>query len=163
MTDVIKNLKANQVLMIMDWAMNFLPASFRETQRDWFGKKGKSWHVCVAVSKNENGENKVNHAAWYSFHSFCFKSSLVSKNNTLRTVFKKSELPDLLFLLVFPYVWSSLILILFLIVLVYYCITAANDCSLKNLTQDVKSCFLDLSFKTNHDVFIPRQEVISMC
>ena len=62
-TDVIENMKANQVLLIMDWAMKFLPASFRETQRDWFGKKGKSWHVCVAVLKSENGENEVNHAA----------------------------------------------------------------------------------------------------
>ena len=78
-TDVIENMKVNQVLLNMDWAMKFLPASFRETQRDWFGKKGKSWHVCVAVLKSENRENEVNHAAWYCFHSFCFKSSLVSK------------------------------------------------------------------------------------
>ena len=99
-TDVIENMKANQVLLIMDWAMKFLPASFRETQRDWFGKKEKSWHVCVAVLKSENGENEVNHAAWYCFHSFCFKSSLVSKKKTaLRTVFKKSELLDMLFFL----------------------------------------------------------------
>ena len=61
-TDVIQKLKTNQVLLVMDWAMKFLPASFRETQRDWFGKKGKSWHVCVAVSINENGEKEVNDA-----------------------------------------------------------------------------------------------------
>ncbi|XP_068707825.1 uncharacterized protein [Montipora foliosa] len=40
----------------MDWAMKFLPTSFRETQRDWFGKKGKSWHVTVAVTKS-NSDN----------------------------------------------------------------------------------------------------------
>ena len=40
--------------------MKFLPASFRETQRDWFGKKGKSWHVSVVIMKrNEAEENEV--------------------------------------------------------------------------------------------------------
>ena len=43
----------------MDWAMKFLPASFRETERDWFGKKAKSWHVTVAVTKSEDEEIEV--------------------------------------------------------------------------------------------------------
>ena len=50
---VIDHLSASQVLLITDWAMKFLPTSFRETQRDWFGKKGKSWHVTVAITKDE--------------------------------------------------------------------------------------------------------------
>lgn len=50
---IIENMLPSQVLLIMDWAMKFLPASFRETQRDWFGKKGKSWHVTVAVTKSD--------------------------------------------------------------------------------------------------------------
>lgn len=36
--------------------MKFVPTSFRETQRDWFGKKGKSWHVSVALTKS-NADN----------------------------------------------------------------------------------------------------------
>ena len=39
--------------------MKFLPISYRETQRDWFGKKGKSWHVSVAVKKGHDGETEV--------------------------------------------------------------------------------------------------------
>ena len=39
--------------------MKCLQASFRETQRDWFGKKGKSWHVTVAVTKSEDEEIEV--------------------------------------------------------------------------------------------------------
>jgi len=35
--------------------MKFLPISFRETQRDRLGKKGKSWHVMVAITKDETG------------------------------------------------------------------------------------------------------------
>lgn len=57
-SDVIDNLSPSQVFLIMDWAMKFLPASFRETQRDWFGKKGKSWHVTVAVTKT-SGSNEI--------------------------------------------------------------------------------------------------------
>ncbi|XP_066025254.1 uncharacterized protein [Pocillopora verrucosa] len=36
--------------------MKFLPIGYRETQRDWFGKKGKSWHVSIAVKKGDDGE-----------------------------------------------------------------------------------------------------------
>ena len=56
---VIENLANNQVLIIMDWAMKFLPIGYRETQLGWFGKKGKSWHVSVAVQKGDDGEIEV--------------------------------------------------------------------------------------------------------
>ena len=55
---VIENL-ANKVINIMDWAMKFLPIGYQETQRGWFGKKGKSWHVSVAVQKGDDGEIEV--------------------------------------------------------------------------------------------------------
>ena len=38
--------------------MKFLSSSYHETQRDWFGKKGKSWHVSVAVKKGDDGETE---------------------------------------------------------------------------------------------------------
>ena len=54
-SEIVDSLKPSQVLLIMDWAMKFIPTSFRETQRDWFGKKGKSWHLSVAITKAEDG------------------------------------------------------------------------------------------------------------
>ena len=54
-SEIIDILKPSQVLLIMDWAMNFIPTNFLETQRDWFGKKGKSWHLTVAITKAEDG------------------------------------------------------------------------------------------------------------
>jgi len=39
--------------------MKFLPTSFRETQRDWFGKKGKPWHVLVAITAEDKSEIEV--------------------------------------------------------------------------------------------------------
>ena len=61
---VIENLVDNQVLIIMDWAMKFLPISYRETQRDSLGKKEKSWHVSVAVKKEDDSEIEVDSYAW---------------------------------------------------------------------------------------------------
>ena len=58
-SEIIDNLKPSQVLLIMDWAMKFIPTSFCETQRDWFGKKGKSWHLSVAITKAEDGTIEV--------------------------------------------------------------------------------------------------------
>lgn len=58
-TSVVENPANNQVLIIMDWTMKFLPVGSRETEREWFGKKGKSWHVSVAVKKGADGQVEV--------------------------------------------------------------------------------------------------------
>lgn len=58
-TAVVEKPANNQVLIIMDWAMKFLPVGYRETEGEWFGKKGKSWHVSVAVKKGADGQVEV--------------------------------------------------------------------------------------------------------
>ena len=58
-SEIIDNLKPSQVLHIINWAMKFIPTSFRETQRGGFGKKGKSWHLSVATTKAEDGTIEV--------------------------------------------------------------------------------------------------------
>ena len=50
-SDLLDNLLPSQALLTMDWAMKFLPMHFRETQEEWFGKKGKSWHVSAVLTK----------------------------------------------------------------------------------------------------------------
>ena len=35
---------------------NVLPRKYRESQTDWFGKRGLSWHITVAMYKSDNGE-----------------------------------------------------------------------------------------------------------
>ena len=52
-TDRLKQLKPHQAVVIMDWAMKFLPARFRETQTEWYGKKGRSWHISVVITKED--------------------------------------------------------------------------------------------------------------
>ena len=51
--EILENLDAQSVFIVMDWAMKFLPRKFRESQSDWFGKRGIPWHVSVAMRKNE--------------------------------------------------------------------------------------------------------------
>ena len=58
-TAAVDALSKTEALLIMDWAMKFLPTSYRETQRDWFGKKGKPWHITVAITKADNEEIEV--------------------------------------------------------------------------------------------------------
>ena len=43
--DVIDSLDETVVLLVEDWAMKFLPRKYRESQSDWFGKRGLSWHL----------------------------------------------------------------------------------------------------------------------
>lgn len=49
--DVISKLNGNNCLIVMDWAMKFLPLHYREQMRDFFGKRGKSWHVSSVIGK----------------------------------------------------------------------------------------------------------------
>ena len=53
---VIDAVDENSVLLVQDWAMKFLPRKFRESQGDWFAKRGMSWHITVATRRVENHE-----------------------------------------------------------------------------------------------------------
>lgn len=47
--DVLRNLDTYSVLLVLDWAMKYLPRKYRESQTDWFGKRGISWHITTAT------------------------------------------------------------------------------------------------------------------
>jgi hypothetical protein len=53
-SDFLRNIQDHQVLLISDWAMKYLPHTFREAQSEWFGKQGISWHVICAMIKNDD-------------------------------------------------------------------------------------------------------------
>ena len=56
---VLENLECHSVLVVLDWAMKFLPRKYRESQADWFGKRGISWHIATAIRKSEAGESEM--------------------------------------------------------------------------------------------------------
>ena len=51
--DVLKSLDTRSVLLVLDWAMKYLPRKYRESQSDWFGKRGISWHITTAIRNSE--------------------------------------------------------------------------------------------------------------
>ena len=50
--DILKSLDDSSVLVVLNWAMKFIPRKYRESQADWFGKRGLSWHISVAITKS---------------------------------------------------------------------------------------------------------------
>jgi hypothetical protein len=53
--DIFDTVDNSTVLIINDWAMKFIPHMYRESQSNWFGKRGISWHISV-VYRREQGE-----------------------------------------------------------------------------------------------------------
>lgn len=70
--DIMARFSREEVLLIFDYAMKFLPKKYREAQTDFFAKKGLlytpiilsvmisteglSWHIMVCLWKTETGE-----------------------------------------------------------------------------------------------------------
>ena len=50
--DILNALDDTSVLVVLDWAMKFIPGKYRESQADWFGKRGISWHVTVVMRRH---------------------------------------------------------------------------------------------------------------
>ena len=51
--EAIDRINEHTVLLTQDWAMKFVPQSHRESQTDWFGKRGISWHITVVARKKK--------------------------------------------------------------------------------------------------------------
>ena len=40
-------------LIIMDWAMKYLPQHYREQMSEFFGKRGRSWHISAVITRSQ--------------------------------------------------------------------------------------------------------------
>lgn len=49
--DALQKLDKKSCFVIMDWAMKFLPLKYREQMSDFFGKRGRSWHLSAVITK----------------------------------------------------------------------------------------------------------------
>ena len=72
---VLEELDETSVFIVQDWAMKYLPRKFRESQTDWFGKRGIPWHLTVAT-RRQRGEFEMLTFA-HIFHSTPQDSSAV--------------------------------------------------------------------------------------
>lgn len=52
--ELLQNLDENSVHLTMDWAMKFIPEKGQESQTEWYGKRGISWHIIVAFIMRGN-------------------------------------------------------------------------------------------------------------
>ena len=57
--DAIAALDEHSCLIVMDWAMEFLPLRYRERMSEFFGKRGKSWHVSAVTTWRIAGKLEV--------------------------------------------------------------------------------------------------------
>ena len=57
--DPLAALDEHSCLIVMDWAMKFLPLRYRERMSEFFGKRGKSWHVGAVITRRTAGKLEV--------------------------------------------------------------------------------------------------------
>ena len=53
---MLNELTASSVLLVLDWAMKYVPRKLRESQADWYGKRGIPWHLTVTITKSCQGK-----------------------------------------------------------------------------------------------------------
>lgn len=88
------SLDEKSVLLVQDWAMKFLPRKYRESQTDWFGKRGLSWHITVAMYKSDNGE--IHSMTFVHVFQSCKQDNCTTLSIMKDVVHKlKEELPKL--------------------------------------------------------------------
>ena len=57
--DALAALDEHSCLIVMNWAMKFLPLRYRERMSEFFGKRGKSWHVSAVITRRIAGKMEV--------------------------------------------------------------------------------------------------------
>ncbi|XP_055997743.1 uncharacterized protein LOC125646321 [Ostrea edulis] len=77
-SDIMANMGPNEVILVLDWAMKYLPRRYREDQSNWFAKRGLSWHIGVAFRRRETIESLA------FIHIFCGQIS--QDSNATRSV-----------------------------------------------------------------------------
>eukprot|EP00058_Branchiostoma_floridae_P012379 XP_002597867.1 hypothetical protein BRAFLDRAFT_105474 [Branchiostoma floridae] len=90
----LQQLDKQSALIVMDWAMKFLPLKYREQMTDFFGKRGRSWPVSSVITKGDEGKFDVE-CFVHIFNNFRQDWSAVCAilQSVLQTV--KSENPSL--------------------------------------------------------------------
>ena len=51
--NALTQLDEETCLIIMDWAMKYLPQHYREQMSEFFGKRGRSWHISAVITRSQ--------------------------------------------------------------------------------------------------------------
>ena len=93
--DVLDALDSSKAFITQDFAMKFLPHRFKETQMEWFGKRGISWHISYCVRRTNLKECEI------SVYSHLFRQSVSQNSEVVAAVMyhtlqeEKSRHPEL--------------------------------------------------------------------
>ncbi|XP_052097174.1 uncharacterized protein LOC127732145 [Mytilus californianus] len=102
-TELFDILQPHQVLIVMDWAMKFLPSLHREKQSDWFGQKGISWHVSVCIfadsiqRNNEQNATNLKHQTFVHILQSSSKQDWIAVSNFIEHIANeiKTQMPQI--------------------------------------------------------------------
>ena len=67
--DALNALNSETILAINDWAMKLLPMKYRETQSEWFGKRGMNWHFSAVGHSSDQPDCQPKQCE-YQIHSY---------------------------------------------------------------------------------------------
>ena len=70
-------------LIIVEWAMKFLPFKCGETMCEFFGKRGLSWHISAVVTKKDS---RIEVECFVHIFSFCTQN-----NYAVASIFEKRK------------------------------------------------------------------------
>ena len=79
--DALSKLDQHTCLIIVDWAMKFLPLKYRENMSEFFGKRGRSWHISAVVTRKDESQYEVE----CFVHIF---NSCTQDNNAVASIFE---------------------------------------------------------------------------
>jgi len=78
--EVLDEVDSSKIFTTQDFAMKFLPRRFKETQMEWFGKRGISWHISHCVRRTSSHECEV------SVHSHLLRQSISQNSEVVAAV-----------------------------------------------------------------------------
>ncbi|CAF4490382.1 unnamed protein product, partial [Rotaria sp. Silwood2] len=80
-SEILENLDSKSVFIQIDWSMKFLAKEYRESQRQWFAKRGLSWHICYAIKLHSSAsfstttkEKKFEHRTFAHIFDQCIQN-----------------------------------------------------------------------------------------
>ncbi|CAG2231600.1 unnamed protein product [Mytilus edulis] len=83
-SDLLDSLEESEVVIVLDWAMKYLPRRYREDQSNWYAKRGISWHIGVAFRRT--GGNLQSLTFVHIFHSQISQDSVTTTSVILDIV-----------------------------------------------------------------------------
>ena len=80
--EVLDKVDSSKIFITQDFAMKFLPRRFKETQMEWFGKRGISWHISHCVRRTSSNECEV------SRYSHLIRQSLSQNSEVVAAIMR---------------------------------------------------------------------------